>query len=590
MSSQIRILLLVFVIMCAVDINLNAQNFKLQLSSNPLNYRVDQDQDSIATLKNLNKVRNHYILNSFLEFNIDSVIWTNNVANAFLHLGPQYKIVKIKIEIDSLESNFQNINSKYLMNNFDSIKLAIISNEILLGFENIGYPFSQVNANYRIVENGVEANLFIEKGPYFVFDTLHNDGEFVVKKRFIEAYTGIRSGDPYNEALFRKAHDKLQQLPFLYSERIPQLIFMKNGKAKPYYYIRKKKSDQLNGIIGLAPNTTSQSIPGTKNLVFTGEFALRLNNLFKTAKVLSIQWKSFKARSQELKTYFSFPYVFYKPIGIDLSLDLLKYDTLYTVLQRQIGFQYYTSGINGIKAFYKISTTNLNTVDTNQIRATKQFPNSNSIQLRQYGIMTNFVNLDYKFNPRKGYLFESSLSVGIKQILKDNTISEVRFGPNQYNLYDSSILRTNQYQYQLKLDYFIPIKERSTLKFGLNINQIIAPQIYFNELQREGGINSLKGFNEQSIFASNFNMLDIEYRYLLGLNSHFKLFWNGAYYENKSVGIQNQVFDLPWGFGIGGNIETGAGILSIAYGLGKQKGNNFDLRAGKFHFGISSYF
>lgn len=576
--------------MCAVDIKLNAQNFKLQLSSNPLNYRVDQDQDSIATLKNLNKVRNHYILNSFLEFNIDSVIWTNNVANAFLHLGPQYKIVKIKIEIDSLESNFQNINSKYLMNNFDSIKLAIISNEILLGFENIGYPFSQVNANYRIVENGVEANLFIEKGPYFVFDTLHNDGEFVVKKRFIEAYTGIRSGDPYNEALFRKAHDKLQQLPFLYSERIPQLIFMKNGKAKPYYYIRKKKSDQLNGIIGLAPNTTSQSIPGTKNLVFTGEFALRLNNLFKTAKVLSIQWKSFKARSQELKTYFSFPYVFYKPIGIDLSLDLLKYDTLYTVLQRQIGFQYYTSGINGIKAFYKISTTNLNTVDTNQIRATKQFPNSNSIQLRQYGIMTNFVNLDYKFNPRKGYLFESSLSVGIKQILKDNTISEVRFGPNQYNLYDSSILRTNQYQYQLKLDYFIPIKERSTLKFGLNINQIIAPQIYFNELQREGGINSLKGFNEQSIFASNFNMLDIEYRYLLGLNSHFKLFWNGAYYENKSVGIQNQVFDLPWGFGIGGNIETGAGILSIAYGLGKQKGNNFDLRAGKFHFGISSYF
>jgi hypothetical protein len=178
----------------------------------------------------------------------------------------------------------------------------------------------------------------------------------------------------------------------------------------------------------------------------------------------------------------------------------------------------------------------------------------------------------------------------VKQILKDNAISEVRFGPNQYNLYDSSVLSTNQYQYQLKLDYFLPIKVKSTLKFGLNLNQLIAPVIYFNELQREGGINSLKGFNEQSIFASNFNMLDIEYRYLLGLNSHFKLFWNGAYYENKSVGIQNQIFDMPWGFGIGGNIETGAGILSLAYGLGKQKGNNFDLRTGKFHFGINSYF
>jgi hypothetical protein len=492
--------------------------------------------------------------------------------------------------MDSLETDFQNIRSKYLMNNFDSSKMASIANEVLSYLENIGYPFSHVNVEFKVIEQGVDAKLRIVRGPYFIFDTLHIDGEFVVKKRFIEAYTGIKTGALYNEALFRKAHDKLLQLPFLYSERIPQLIFMKNGKAKPYYYLRKKKSDQINGIIGLAPNTSSQSIPGTKNLVFTGEFSLKLNNLFKTAKVLSIQWKSFQARSQELKTYFSFPYVFYKPIGIDLGLDLLKYDTLYTVLQRQIGFQYYTSGINGFKAFYKISSTNLNTVDTATIRATKQFPSSNSIQIRQYGIMTNFINLDYKFNPRKGYNFESSLSVGVKQILKDNAISEVRFGPNQYNLYDSSLLSTNQYQYQLKLDYFLPLKAKSTLKFGLNLNQLIAPVIYFNELQREGGINSLKGFNEQSIFASNFNMLDIEYRYLLGLNSHFKLFWNGAYYENKSVGIQNQVFDMPWGFGIGGNIETGAGILSLAYGLGKQKGNNFDLRTGKFHFGINSYF
>jgi hypothetical protein len=572
------------------DKNIVAQTFTLSLSSNPLNAKVEQKTDSINVLKNLNRIRNVYLLNSFLEFNVDSVIWSKDLARALVHIGPQYKIAKLQFIIDSSETNFQTIRSKYLMTNFDSSKLANISEEILLNLEDVGFPFSQVNVDYEMAEGGVEAKLFIERGPYFLFDTLHNDGEFVVKKRFIEAYTGVKSGDPYNESLFRKAHEKLQQLPFLYSERIPQLAFMKSGKAKPYYYIRKKKSDQLNGIIGLAPNTVSQNAPGSKNFVFTGEFALKLNNLFKTAKVLSIQWRSFKARSQELKAYFSYPYIFYKPIGIDFGVDLLKYDTLFTLVQRQVGFQYFTSGINGIKAFYKVSSTNLNSVDTSQIRSTKQFPNSNSIQIKQYGFMTSFVKLDYKFNPRSGYLFESNISVGVKQIIKDNIISEVRFGPSQYNLYDSSVLRTNQYQYQIKFDYFFPLKDKSTIKFGLNLNQIIAPQIYFNELQREGGINSLKGFNEQSIFASNFNMLDIEYRYLLGLNSHFKVFWNGAYYENKSSGTQAQVFDLPWGFGVGGNIETGAGILSLAYGLGKQKGNNFDLRAGKFHFGISSYF
>jgi hypothetical protein len=84
-------------------------------------------------------------------------------------------------------------------------------------------------------------------------------------------------------------------------------------------------------------------------------------------------------------------------------------------------------------------------------------------------------------------------------------------------------------------------------------------------------------------------MLEVEYRYLLGPNSYIKAFWNGAYYEDRSAGKPFSS-DTPWGFGIGGNIETKAGILSILYALGKEKKNNFELRAGKIHFGISSYF
>ena len=569
---------------------LNAQNYRLKLSHNPLNIKTDLYTDSLNTLQSLNRIRNIYLLNSYLEFNIDSIRWLNDTVFADIHTGPVYKMNHIQLQMDSNEMAFQNLQNKYLFNGYDTNKVAKLAEEILQNLENNGYPFCQVNAKISYMDSGVDVQITIERGPVFIFDSLHIDGELIVKKRFIEAYTGIRMGHFYNEALFRKAHDKLMQLPFLYSERTPQLVFMKNGKARPYYYLRKKKSDQLNGIIGLAPNTQSVNIPNSRSVVFTGEFTLRLNNLFKSAKVLSIQWKSFQARSQELKTYFSFPYILYKPIGMDVGIDLLKYDTLYTVLQKQVSFQYYTSGINCFKAFYKVSNTNLNSVDTNLIRNSKQFPSSNSIQIKQYGLMANFTQLDYKFNPRKGYQLESSASVGFKQILRDNLISEVRFGPNQYNLYDSSTLTTNQYQYQMKFDFYLPIESRSTIKFGVSVSQIIADQIYFNELQREGGINSLKGFNEQSIFASNFNMLELEYRYLLGLNSHFKVFWNGAYYEDKRVGRNDQVFDMPWGFGIGGNIETGAGILTLAYALGKQKGNNFDVRTGKFHFGISSYF
>ncbi len=243
-----------------------------------------------------------------------------------------------------------------------------------------------------------------------------------------------------------------------------------------------------------------------------------------------------------------------------------------------------------MKIFYRVSSTNLSTVDTNYVRSNKQFPSINAIDVRQYGLSANFNRLDYRFNPRSGYAIDATISVGSKEIVKDNAISEVRFSPNGYNLYDSTVLKTTQYQYQLRADRFFPLGNKSTIKIGVQLAQIISPVIYFNELHREGGINSLKGFNEQSIFASNFNMLELEYRFLLGLHSHLRVFWNGAYYEDKSSGRTNSIFDTPWGFGIGGNIETGAGILTLIYALGKEKSNPFDIRTGKFHFGISSYF
>ncbi len=257
---------------------------------------------------------------------------------------------------------------------------------------------------------------------------------------------------------------------------------------------------------------------------------------------------------------------------------------------RQIGLQYYTSGINGVKVFYQVSTTNLISVDTNAIKSSRQFPAINSVETKQYGLMANFNLLDYRFNPRRGWFIDAYASVGSKEILRDNTISELKFGSSAYTLYDSNTLKTNQYQLKIRIDKFFQTGIRSTVKLGVYAAQLIAPRIYFNELLREGGINSLKGFNEQSIFATNFNMLELEYRYLFGPNSYFKVFWNGAYYEDKSYGRTSDVYDTPWGFGVGANIETGAGILSIMYALGKEKSNAFDLRTGKIHFGISSYF
>jgi outer membrane protein assembly factor BamA len=107
-------------------------------------------------------------------------------------------------------------------------------------------------------------------------------------------------------------------------------------------------------------------------------------------------------------------------------------------------------------------------------------------------------------------------------------------------------------------------------------------------LFRIGGLRTLRGFNEESIFASTYIIPTIEYRFLFSQNSHLLLFAEGAWYENTSNGLY--VSDTPMSVGAGINFETKAGILTLNYGVGNQFGNGFDLRSGKIHFGLVKLF
>ena len=82
----------------------------------------------------------------------------------------------------------------------------------------------------------------------------------------------------------------------------------------------------------------------------------------------------------------------------------------------------------------------------------------------------------------------------------------------------------------------------------LELDTYHAPSIYQNELYRFGGTNSLRGFNEESIFATTKTILTFEYRFLLDQNSAVFAFFNQGFYENTSL---NYVKDMPYGFGFG---------------------------------------
>ena len=112
--------------------------------------------------------------------------------------------------------------------------------------------------------------------------------------------------------------------------------------------------------------------------------------------------------------------------------------------------------------------------------------------------------------------------------------------------------------------------------------------IFENELFRIGGLKTLRGFDEESIFASLYSIGTLEFRYLLEQNSYAYVFSDAAYIEAQST--TDTRITQALGFGTGISFETRAGIFSINYALGKLPNNPVDLRGGKIHFGFVNLF
>lgn len=99
----------------------------------------------------------------------------------------------------------------------------------------------------------------------------------------------------------------------------------------------------------------------------------------------------------------------------------------------------------------------------------------------------------------------------------------------------------------------------------------------------------MRGFNEESIYASWYNVFTAEYRYLTGLNSYLYIFADQGFVKNKYQ-LQNNNTRFT-GVGLGMSYETKAGLLNVSFAIGNRSDQKFNLRsASKIHFGYINYF
>ncbi len=446
--------------------------------------------------------------------------------------------------------------------------------KILVYYENNGYPFATLKIDSVTIENkAITGVLQVSKNKLFRIDSIKIEGSSKLKRNFLYRYLSIHEGMPYNEEILRKISKNLKQLPFI-KETKPQIVRLSDKTNRLYLYLDKKNASQFDGIVGVLPDAN------TGKTVITGDIKLKVvNGIFRNGETFDLQWRRLQNQTQDFAGRLIYPYIAGTPIGADYYLKIYRKDTSFIDINNNIALHYYFKGLNYLKLGYKQRNSNL--ISTSNLTYINTLPEYADVVTKAYGLGVFYEDLNYRFNPHKGISLNLNGQTGNRVINKNPNINDA--------VYEGLELKTLQYQFEGQFAAYLNLYKNHVLKLGLQGASVFGSSTIFrNELFRIGGLRTLRGFDEESIYASTYVIPTIEYRYLFAENSNLLLFTEGAWYENVSNGAY--LNDTPFSFGAGVNFETKAGILTMTYALGSQLNNPIDLRNGKIHFGLIALF
>ena len=530
--------------------------------------------DQIQLKSELTNYLNQSHQKGFLMARLDSISIDSNHYNAHFNLGKTFKwsTLSNKNIDEEILSKIGFRDKLYNNKPFNQKQLGNLYKKVITHYENHGYPFASIKLDsISIKNNELQAQLYVEKNKLFKIDSVLIKGNATISDQYIKNYIGIKNGDLYSEQALRKVSNKLKELPFVTEEQRWKIIF-NDEESKLLLFLKKKQASRFDGVLGVLPDDE------TGKLRLTGDVKLNLINSFRGGEKISFNWRAIQENTQDLKFDVVYPFLFNSPFGLDYNFKLYKRDTTFIDVGNKIGVRYLLKGNNYFSVFFHNKSSSL--LSKANLATLTVLPSYADVSTQLYGIGIYNENLDYNLNPRKGYRIDFNGSLGNKRIKKNPEIDE--------SLYQNLELKTNIYNTELNADFYLPLTKRSVIKLASKNGYTFNENLFENELLRIGGLLTLRGFDEESIFASLYTIETIEYRFILEQNSYLFAFFDGAYYESDTY--DDFVSDRPFGFGAGMSFETKAGIFSISYAVGKQFDNPILFRSAKIHFGFVNFF
>jgi len=557
----------IFLILYLFSSELTAQNLFLKITGSSddettliseFDYNTKQ-KDYNSILIEVNAFQKKIIKAGYIENDYSVLRKINDsLFLAKFQLGNKYDKIEIRYDSTKISKSIIDLvckdsNSNYFTIPFTEIEetLVRINNEV----SNDGFPFSKI----KLSEIKIKDNKTLQSKLILIInDKRRSLDNIVVKgyekfpKSYLNRFLKIKPEAIFNISTIKNKMNALNNLRFAEQIKAPEVLFTKDSTVL-YIYLKKLQSNTFDGFLGFSTNEETNKID------FNGYINLELNNNLNYGESFNLIYKSDESEQKNFDVNLTLPYLFSSPIGTEIALNILKRDSTFTSINQKAS------------VFYQLNAKNKFFLGVESIESNNLLEDDFNFEIADYNSIN--YNLKYTFENRNNFysLFR------IK--------SRIWF---EFGLGNRKTVDKRESQKRILLDALHTFQLNSKNSFYTRVNgAIIQSKNYFeNELFRFGGINSIRGFQENSIIANKYIVLNTEYRYQLSQSIYEHSIIDFGNFDNKISEINENLY----GFGLGFWISTKAGLLKFNFANGKSEKQNFKFSNSKIHLSLVSIF
>ena len=398
----------------------------------------------------------------------------------------------------------------------------------------------------------LSAALFVDNGNIRTIDSIAVKGYEKFPRSFLKHYAGVKKGKLFNQKKLVEQSESLNSLGFVSAIKPPEALFRKDSTTV-YFYLEKQNNNLFDGILGFATDEETQK------LTFNGYLNLELNNNLNYGEQLLLNYKADGKEQVNFRAKVTLPYLLKTPFGLSGELKIFKRDSTFITTEQQL------------RATYQINPKSTTYIGY------KGYDSSNLLDIAIAGTPVE----DFK---SKFFIAGASyVKPQNKKLFPIKTVISLDGG---VGVRDKEGNSDDQVRIETLLNNIFNLNYKNSI-FVQNITSALFSESYLvNELFRFGGINSIRGFNENSIDASLYSIINTEYRYQFNDGVFVHSIIDLGYFENETLSLKQNLYSF--GFGLG--LNTKAGLFKFNVANGNTQNQDFSFSNTKIHISISSKF